>query len=159
MLPAPTLKHVLYHRERDDNALCCILFAPTFSRVGREGVIPRLGYLNDRSGTNVHFYCAGYGGYWHRDTFPDMEDLGEIRYDDGCVIPWAFGQRQFASFVDELEGQTSWRYSGESDLILLNSKVDFSSCLTYDIEAMVKDGAISRASELFEGLKGSRRDF
>ena len=152
MLPAPTLDHVMNHKNRDDNALCCILLAPTFTKVGKEGVIPRLGYLNDRSGSHVHFYCAGYGGYWHPSSVPDMEDIGEIRYDDGCVIPWAFSQKQFASFIDELEGRTSWRYSGESDLILLNSDVDFSNCLIYDIEAMVEDGAISRSSELFEAI-------
>ena len=152
MLPAPTLQDVLDQKNRKENALGWILLAPTFTRVGKEGIIPRLGYLNDRSGRDVHFYCAGYGGYWHPSRFPDMEDLGEIRYENGCVIPWAFSQKVFASFVDELERSTSWRYSGESDLILLGSEIDFKDCLVYDIEAMIEDGAIRRSSELFEAI-------
>ncbi len=152
MLPAPALQDVLNHKTREDNALCCILMAPPFTKVGKEGVVPRLGYLNDRSGNRVHFYCAGYGGYWRRSDFPDMEDLGEVRYEDGCVIPWSFSQKVFASFVDELEGHTSWRYSGEADAILLGPDVDFGDCVVYDIETMVADGAIRRASELFEAI-------
>ena len=152
MLEAPTLKHVLAHRDRDDGAACCILLAPRFSRVGREEVIPRIGYLDHRSGEHVHFYCAGYGGYWHRSLVPDMEEIGDVKYRNGTVIPWAFSQRLFAAFVDELEGATRWRYSGNVELILLSPQVDFSTALTLDIEAMVSDGGIRSSAELFEAI-------
>ncbi len=68
--------------------------------------MPRLGYVDDRTGENVHFYCAGYGGYWHQSFVPDMKDLGEHTYRNGTMIPWAFSQQLFARFVDELENKT-----------------------------------------------------
>src|SRR5688572_24345522 len=125
MLEAPTLRHVLAHRNRRDGAACCIVLAPLFSKVGRGDVVPRIGYLDHRSGERVHFYCAGYGGYWHKGQVPDMDEIGDVKYKNGTMIPWAFSQTLFGAFVDELEHSTKWKYSGGAELILLSPQVDF----------------------------------
>ena len=103
MLPAPEFANVLKHRSLGYNPLCAILLAPLFTRVGEEDIIPRIGYLNDRTARNIHFYCAGYGGYWNYNTVPDMEEIGDVHYENNIVIPWAFSQSRFASFVDAME--------------------------------------------------------
>jgi hypothetical protein len=152
MIPAPRLSDVREHATRHPDALCCLLFAPLFSKVAKEGVIPRLGYLNSRSAEHVNFYCAGYGGYWSSEDYPDMESVGDVQYPDGSVIPWAFSQRAFSDFVDEVENISTWHYEGETDLIILNDVGSLTDCLVFDIETMVKDGAIDRPSEIFEAL-------
>jgi len=158
MTPAPSLAHVLSHRERHPEAMCCILFAPLFSKVAEEGLIPRLGYLNNRTKKTIDFYCAGYGGYWQkefpgrRDYVADMEPIGTVRYEDTNEIPWAFSQKFFSDFADELETATTWHYSGETEVIVLNALLSFEDCLILDIDSMVKDEAIGRTSELFESL-------
>lgn len=152
MLPAPTLADVSAHSRKHPGALCCLLFAPPFSKTAREGVVPRIAYLNHRSGEDIDFYCAGYGGYWRRDEFPDMEDIRDVRYDDGTVIPWAFSERVFAGFVDELEDVSSWRYSGETELLVLNALTSFQDCLVLEVDRMIEDDAILRSSDLFEAL-------
>lgn len=152
MLPAPSLNDVLQHRERHPEALCCLLFAPPFSKPAKEGVIPRLGYLHHRSGDFIHFYCAGYGAYWHKDEFPDMEAIDEVPNRNTTDIPWAFSQKVFSEFVNELEKATKWRYSGETEAIVLNARSSFEDCLILNIEHMVKDNAINGPSELFESL-------
>lgn len=152
MLPASKLADVFAHREKHRDALCCILFAPPFSQVAKEGVIPRIGYLNYRSAMHIHFYCAGYGGYWRKDDFPDMVPIGKVRYADTTVIPWSFSQQVFSAFVDELEGVSTWKYSEETELIVLNSAVAFEDCLILDIGQMVVDNAIARTSAIFGAL-------
>lgn len=152
MFPAPTLVDVLSHRQRYQNALCCILFAPPFTSVGKEGVIPRIAYLSDRSAEYVHFYCAGYGGYWHRDEFPDMQEIGDVHYPGGTVIPWAFSQRIYAKFVSEFESATNWKYSGEADMVVFDSAVSYDDCLVFNLGKMIKDEVIEHSSELFESL-------
>jgi hypothetical protein len=152
MLEAPMLRHVLAHRNRTDGAGCCILFAPLFSKVGREEVVPRIGYLDHRSGEHVHFYCAGYGGYWHKSQIPDMEEIGDVKYRNGTMIPWSFSQRLFGAFVDELEHSTRWKYSGSAELILLGPQVDFSKAMMLDIEAMIADETIRSSAEVFEAI-------
>jgi len=152
MLPAPKIADVMAHSQNHPEALCCMLFAPPFSKAAANGVVPRLAYLNHRSGQHINFYCAGYGGYWHKDDFPDMAAIGDVEYDDGTIIPWAFSQKVFAGFVDELEGVSSWRYSGETELLVLNALTSFQDCLILEVERMIKDDAIDRASDLFESL-------
>lgn len=152
MLPAPTLADVRAHSSDYPGAMCCVLFAPPFSKVAKDGVVPRLAYLNHRSKHDINFYCAGYGGYWGRDVYPDMVEIGEVRYEDGTVIPWAFSQKVFADFVDELEGISSWRYSGETVLLVFNDLTSFQDCLILEVDRMIKDEAISQPSDLFETL-------
>lgn len=152
MLPAPTLADVLVHRERSPDSLCAVLFAPPFSKVATEGVIPRIGYLNAHSKQAIHFYCAGYGGYWTEAEVPDMTPLRAVRYDDGTVIPWAFSESVFASFVESLHEASTWRYSGETELILFNPSVSFADCIVFKVVRMLADGAIDSCGSLFEDL-------
>jgi hypothetical protein len=158
MLEAPTLDHVYAHRGRNEPAACCILLAPKFSKAVREEVIPRIGYLDHRSGKHVHFYCAGYGGYWRPEVVPDMEEIGSVKYVDTTMIPWAFSQNLFGQFVDELEKATTWRYAGEVELIVLGPKVDFTKALILNVPAMIEDKAIRSPAELFEGIIHYCRD-
>jgi hypothetical protein len=152
MLPAPTLADIRAHEKNRPGVLCCLLFAPMFSKPAKEGIIPRIAYLNHRSGEAVDFYCAGYGGYWHKEDVPDMEALGDVRYEDSTVIPWAFSQTIFAKFVDELETASTWRYSGETELLVFNARASFEDCLVLEIERMIEDKAIDRTSDLLESL-------
>lgn len=152
MLPAPTLADVLVHREHAPDALCAVLFAPPFSKVAAEGIIPRIAYLNERSKQTIHFYCAGYGGYWTEEQVPDMTSLTSVRYPDGTVIPWAFSESKFAAFVASLHEASTWRYSGETDLILFNASVSFDDCIVFKVVRMLADGAIESCGKLFEDL-------
>lgn len=152
MLPAPKLTDVLGHRKRAPEALCAVLFAPPFSKVAAEGVIPRIGYLNEHSKQTIHFYCAGYGGYWNEQEVPDMTPLKSVRYASGTVIPWAFSESMFAAFVESLHEASTWRYSGETDLILFNASVSFDDCIVFKVVRMLADGAIDSCGSLFEDL-------
>ena len=152
MLEAPTFDHVLAHRNRKDGAACCILLAPRFTKVGQEDVIPRLGYLDHRSAEHVHFYCAGYGGYGNHQIVPDMEEIGPVKYANGVVIPWWFSQRLFGGFVDDFERATSWKYSGDAELVMLGPEVNFSQSLIFYFREMIRDGAIASSAELFEAI-------
>ena len=152
MLNAPKLEDVLAHSNKHDSAACCILLAPLFSKVAKDEVIPRIVYLNYRSGKYVHFYCAGYGAYGQSSIIPDMKELGEVTYDDGTVIPWFFSQLLFGKFVDQLEAATTWTYSGNTEIIFLNPDVDFSNTLVLDVDAMIRDGGIGDSAELFEDI-------
>ncbi|HBG20110.1 MAG TPA: hypothetical protein DDY32_12785 [Desulfobulbaceae bacterium] len=81
-----------------------------------------------------------------------MQDIGEVKYENGTMIPWAFSQKLFAEFVDKLERTTTWKYSGNAELIFLDSNVDFSKALVMHIDTMVRDGGIGNSAELFEAI-------
>jgi len=152
MIEAPSLEKVKRHIRETGNPICCILFAPSFDEIGLKQIIPRLAYLDNRTSEKIHFYCVGYMGYGHISTFPDMKELGVFKYSNGTEIPWSFSQMKFAEFVNEMEDLTSWRYSGGTELIVLDSKADFSNAIIFKIDDMIKDKAITNVNQLIETL-------
>ena len=67
-------------------------------------------------------------------------------------IPRCFSQRFFARFVDDMEQETSWRYRGGTELIVLNPEVDFSDCVIFNLDNMIRDNVILHAGEVIELL-------
>ena len=151
MIEAPSIKEVNKHREKNSAAICCILFAPKFSKLGYEEIIKRFGYLDSITKEKLNIYCVGYGAYWNSE-FPDIEEIGIAKYENGTEIPWQFSQIQFANFVTEFTKETKWSYSGGTELIVLNSDADFSSCINFKIDEMIKDKVINFPGELLEAL-------
>ncbi len=61
----------------------------------------------------------------------------------------------FVKFIKSLEDVSSWKYSGESELLLVdyqNSTLDFSYVLRLNLDAMLRDNAIPSVDALFEIL-------
>ena len=108
----------------------------------------------DRSGDKIDFFCAGYRRYG-----PDLSP-GERRVE--CSEPhWIFSARAFKDFEREIQRRSSWRFSGETDLLLMNAtadhkittvSLDFESAIVCDLEEMKRDGAIQTVHRFFERI-------
>lgn len=147
MIEAPKFDIIKEHKYNYPTALCCIVFAPKFHTTGYHDIMGRIEYLNCRSDQYIQFYCAGYGAYWNELYAPDMEPLNIH-----SNTPWAFSQRFYASFVNEVENNTRREYSGGSELILLDANLDFSKCLIFYLDKLLKDNLITHINELIEEL-------
>lgn len=156
MLQALQLSDVLAHRALPRRALCAIVFAPPFSEIASKGVLPRLGYLHHRSGETIHFYCVGFGAYG-RDGVTKPRDavrVGSVRLPDDRQDQnhWWFSESKFASFVQAMHDTTSWRYSGETELLLFGPSLNPRDCLCLKLLQMIADGALLTPAKLFEDL-------
>lgn len=150
MIEAPSLLEVRKHREKFPNSLGAIIFAPKFSKRGFDEIIQRLEYLNRRTGENLHFYCAGYGAY--QPNVIDAEKLNVSITHNKSQIPWTFSQSQFANFVDDLETETNWSYSGNTEIIILDNPKNFKNCIVLKIDEMINDKVIDSANDIIEAL-------
>lgn len=164
VLFAPSLNELRRTLREKPAALIGILFAPPYTKIASETIVPRIGYLDARSAHYMHFFCAGFFGYGHPK---DEQRICTTVYPDTTKIPWSFDERQFAAFVEELEHVTSWKYSGECDLILVEPKFKFSGnepeiaysqAILFNIDAMLRDGAIESAAQLFEAVMRFARE-
>jgi hypothetical protein len=155
MLPAPSVAEVRQTIKNKPAALKVLLFAPPFSEIARKTVVPRLAYLHERSAHHVHFFCVGYSAFgpMPRDTSETVCVIGGVN--------WFFNPKHFAEFISELEVMTNWKYSGESELIILGAGFEFqetgqrprnSEVVIFDLEAMLRDDAISHTAELLEAI-------
>lgn len=129
-----------------------LLFAPRETRLARDEIVPSLDYFHHRSGDKIDFFCAGYSRY----GFTPGEH--PVTHDDP---PWMFSAEVFDRFRRDIERRSSWRYSGEADLLLMNGKrghdegaasLDFSSSIVCDLDHMIRDHAIYSARRFFEDV-------
>lgn len=131
-----------------------LLFARPEVRMARDEIVPSLDYFHHRSGNNIDFFCAGYGRYWY-GRVPDERAVTPDK------PPWLFSLSLFDGFRKEVEELSTWRYSGEADLLLMNAlfdekdgkaSLDFESAIVCDLERMKRDGAIESVGRFFEDV-------
>lgn len=125
-----------------------ILFARPKSEAGKD-IVDTPPYYHHRSGQSINFYLPGYGAYWY-GAYPDETNVVEI---DGTQ--WSFSNQKYVEFIDSLEKNSNWEYSGESELLLVeyrNHLLDYSSVLRLNLDAMLRDEAIPSINMFFEGI-------
>lgn len=115
-----------------------------------KSIIDSLNHYHHLTGNNINFYLPGYGAYWNSEIYPDMREVTII---DG--INWLFSDKAFVSFVTELERVSTWKYSGESELLIIpyvDKNLDFSKVVRFHLDAMLKDSAITSISSFMTNL-------
>lgn len=99
----------------DEKSFVGVLFANPYVPYVKNEILPSLEYFHHRSGGNFDFYCCGYGAYWPENQYSDQMVVTSIE-----GVDWLFSQQAFAQVVNSFEERTKWRYSGETELLLLN---------------------------------------
>lgn len=123
--------------------LVALIFGLPYFPVIQDVIAPRLDYWHHRSEINIDFFCIGFFG--------------------GRSVPVQknFDERDFVRAVLLFEERSKWRYSGETDLVLLNAiydphtkkaMLDFSTVLTITLERAIEDKAISSLPIFLEQL-------
>lgn len=124
-----------------------LLTKPDFE-TGRS-IQDHLAYYHFRTGCTVHFYLPGYGASW-KQTYADGRTVTTI---DGAQ--WGFSSEMFMRFVREMERRSKWRYSGNSELILVtykNQKLLYDKMMIFYPDLMLRDGVICSMQQFFDVL-------
>lgn len=113
-------------------------------------ILKSLNYFHHLTGNSINFYLPGYGAYWSGDRYPDMNNVARIN-----GVDWSFSYKSFVDFIAALEDVSRWKYSGESELLLIpyhDEMLDFSEVAVFHLDAMMNDGTISSVSSFITGL-------
>ena len=89
-----------------------------------KSILCSLNYYHHVTGNNLNFYLPGYGAYWY-GTYPDGQVVSKINGTE-----WSYSDKMFVGFIEDLEKYSTWKYSGESELLMLkykNGTLSFSS--------------------------------
>jgi hypothetical protein len=177
MLPAISISQVEWlcsqtqppkipHRRR----MLGLLFARPGVKLAKEQVFPNLQYFHKRSGRHIDFFCAGvakgemriadhqFGEHdYVRVTSVDSDYHKLSDYDR--VSPYLYSDSAFVDFCEEVEAKSTWRYSGETDLLLMDCEiarggaaVDFSQVVALNLDELVRAGVVSSITALFETI-------
>lgn len=151
----PSSYRTVFVEEERYSKLIGILFAHPHAPLAKAEIINHLDLFHHRSGDAVDFFCVGYGAYWSDEYMPDPKTVATI---DG--VEWLFSTKAFSNVIDEVEKKTTWRFSGETEILLLSAKkdandevrFDFGSAIVCNLEAMHKDQAFTSVRSFFEGI-------
>jgi hypothetical protein len=133
-----------YEAQRDAGAarsvrLLLLLFGMPESETVKKELVPRAKYWHHRSGVDSDLAAFGFSAQSSNDP----------------------GGSRFAEVLSEFESQLDWKYSGGTDLIVLNTRYDyglrtlefdFSSAVSLTVETAIKAGAIDDVSMFIESL-------
>jgi hypothetical protein len=132
-----------------------ILFCLPSTRMGKEEILPGLDYFHHRSAFFVDFFCPGYGAQWPTAEYKDGTPVATV-----SGVSWLFSAEQFNRSRAEFQAVSKWKFSGETDLLLLVARktpkatatLDFSTAISCNLEEMIRDQAISSARAFFERI-------
>jgi hypothetical protein len=141
--------------EERHSKLIGILFCHPKSPLGKAEIVEHLPHFHHRSGDSIDFYCVGYVAYWPPEHHADQQPVA-------CIegIKWLFSEHAFNRVINEVESETSWQYSGETELILLNARknkagltyLDYNSAIVCNLESMSRDKAFSSVRAFFSDV-------
>lgn len=151
----PTRFQTVHMRESRNSKLVGVLFCHPKSPLAKAEIIEHLSHFHIRSGEAVDFFCVGYGAYWPAEHFADQTPVTKI---DG--IDWLFSDSAFSSAIDEFEKETDWKYSGETELLLVTARkvgngsaiLDYETAIVCNLEAMAQDKAFSSVRSFFSEI-------
>lgn len=126
-----------------------ILLGNSNSPFMREGILSRIDYYHHRSGNNIDFYFPGYGAYWYNEC-GKQEIVCSIEN-----VDWLFSSKLYSDFIEKIENQSKWKYSGETELLLLtfsNGELNFKEVMIFWLDKMVEKGIIYSPSNFFEEI-------
>lgn len=136
------------------HSLVAVLFCSPKTQFCKNEILDSLSYLHHRSGESINIFCCGYGAYWPKQKYPDLEPVTKI---DG--VEWLYSDSAFVSVIEEFEKTTNWQFSGENELLLLDvipskneNTLNINNAIVCNLEKMKNDNAFSSVRSLFEKL-------
>lgn len=155
MMNRPLRYQTVRSTEERKSKLIGILLCHPQSPLAKAEILGHLPFFHKRSGEAIDFFCAGYGAYWPPEHYTDQNVAVRINDED-----WLFSNDAFLQVVEEIEQESKWKYSGETELLLIpavkapdNSVAfQYQLAIVCNLERMAKDGAFSSVRAFFEGL-------
>jgi hypothetical protein len=131
-----------------------LMFVTPDTPLATTDVYPRMSKFHARSGKHIDFYFAGYrqGGQPKSTQFVRIE---------GPKGSWYYSQKDFDRLVSDMESKTTWKYSGDTDLLLMNgwldgprskATLDFKTAIVCQLETMKRDEAFVSVGQFFEQI-------
>jgi hypothetical protein len=121
-----------------------IIFGRPHNKVINEDILPNLSEYHLRSGEFLEIFCVGF-----------LEAEGEFIPID------PFDARAFLRATDSFEDRTKWRYSGETDLLLMNAYwqpkkqkavLDFTTVICFTLERALENKVIKSIPAFIQDL-------
>lgn len=144
-------------RENGDKQIVILLFVrPTAP--GAKEIIEEFDYIHYNSERYCSIYAVGYSNDFSKATDQSYKRATQIGGSE-----WFFSNAEFVKFKNNLEQRIQWRYSGENEIIILQSSpegrqvLNFQNFVAIDINHGIQNGYIDSFQRFMETLIRSSR--
>jgi hypothetical protein len=131
-----------------------LIFGRPPCKIFKDELLADRKYYDLRSGENVELFYMGYAD-------PDAQYVNVGDFDENN-----FSDELFTTAVSDFEKRTTWKYSGQTDVVLLNSffspaqkvHLDFSNVFAVQLEGAVESKLIPSGRAFIEEVMRQSRD-
>lgn len=121
-------------------------------------IIKEFEYIHYNSGKYCSIYAIGYTNDYSKKLDKHYRKIDTILDSD-----WYFSSKAFVDFKNTLEARINWRYSGETEILILqnnpgkNDPLNFRNYVAIDINKGIREGYIDSFQMFMESLIRSSR--
>lgn len=153
MFAVNTYEEIERRQNENENRQIIVLLFVRPTAPGAKEIIDEFDYIHYNSERYCSIYAVGYSD--------DLSKAGDKRYKSVSGIAgkeWFFSNAEFVKFKNNLEDRIHWRYSGEVEMIILQSNpgsrqiLNFQNYVAIDINQGIREGYIDSFQRLMEAL-------
>lgn len=130
-----------------------------FARPSEEQILREFEYIHYNSEKYCSIYAIGY-----TDDFTKAGDCSYRKVDAFMQQDWYFSTKAFIEFKEKLQDRIQWKYSGETEILILQnnprnrSVLNFRNYVAIDINKGIREGYIDSFQSFMEALiRSSKR--
>ena len=145
--------------ELNERHIIVLLFVRP-SLPGADKVIEEFNYIHHNAGRYCSVYAVGYSDICDNTAYPDFRPVKGT-----CQKEWYYSDQAFVDFKEILERRLKWRYSGEIELLILQSNpegksiLNFDNYLAVDVNYGIRNEYIESFPRFMESLiRGSKKE-
>lgn len=155
MFAATTYEEIIEHEKMVENKEIVVFL---FAKSTDTDVLNEFEYIHYNSAKYCTIYAIGY-----TDDFTKKDDGSYRKVNIPMQNDWYFSVNAFVDFKNKLEDRINWKYSGETELLILQNKplqsdpLDFNNYVAIDVYKGIKEGYMDSFQRFMESLVRSAR--
>lgn len=153
MFAASTYEEIVQcERDVENMEIVVFLFVKPTTQDAQD-IIQEFEYIHYNSGQYCSIYAIGYSNDFEKQWVHHYKRVTTVIGHD-----WWFSNKAFVEFKDNLESRINWKYSGESELLVLQNNpggkdpLNFSNYVAIDINKGIREGYIDSFQRFMEEL-------
>lgn len=158
MFAASTYEEIIdIERQVENQEIVVFLFVKPNDQTALD-IIKEFEYIHYNSDKYCSIYAIGY-----TDNFTKKNDRHYKKVDYILNSDWYFSNKAFVEFKNTLENRIGWKYSGETEILVLqnnpgkNDPLNFQNYVAIDINKGIREGYIDSFQLFMETLiRGSK---
>ena len=159
MFAASTYDEIIeYERLIENQEIVVLLFVRPTNQDAID-TIREFEYIHYNSSKYCSIYAVGYSNNFQKRSDTHYRKICEILNSD-----WYFSSKAFVEFKDNLEKRIKWKYSGETEILVLQNNpgkydpLNFINYVAIDVNKGLKEGYIDSFQRFMESLVRSAKN-